>query len=181
LSIILSIAPAPETEVSTEFHQNQALSPSAKICQWCSTVKPRSEFHLNARTRDGLSAQCRTCKRDYDHLRAQSGARRRAAWVIRDSAAAERVERLVSAVLDRTGVEMADLVAREATPEVRHARHLIAWIAVRARAAPFRIVGQQLNCSRMEVSRCVGRIDQMRETNSQVRALTDNIRGKFQQ
>ncbi len=38
-----------------------------KRCPRCATLKPRSEFHRNARRADGLNVYCRSCRSDIDH------------------------------------------------------------------------------------------------------------------
>lgn len=44
--------------------------PSEKLCKCCETLKPASEWYRNARTKDGLSSQCKKC--NYAHERRRS-------------------------------------------------------------------------------------------------------------
>jgi len=151
-----------------------------KYCATCDTVKDSTEFHVSKAKSDGLASQCKACKAEYDRSRTTVVARRYAANVRRDVAAQDRVERLVAAVLELTGLTEAELVAPGVAPAAAHARHLIAWIGMRSRAAPVRIIGNRLNRKRMAISRGGERIDVLREKDPKLRALTDGLRRSFQ-
>ena len=36
-----------------------------KMCNRCGVEKPRSEFHKNRNTKDGLTTPCKSCKKEY--------------------------------------------------------------------------------------------------------------------
>jgi hypothetical protein len=156
-------------------------APLQKYCATCDTVKDSTAFHANRAKGDGLASQCKSCKAAYDRARTTVAARRYAANVRRDIAAQERVERLVAAVLELSGLTEAELVAPGVAPAAAHARHLIAWVGVRSRLAPTRIIGNRLNRKRMAISRGVERIDVLRERVPELRSLTDSLRRQFQQ
>src|SRR5207248_3229930 len=44
------------------------IAPDHKRCARCGCVKPRSEWHRNARSRDGLATYCRECRRELGRL-----------------------------------------------------------------------------------------------------------------
>jgi hypothetical protein len=47
--------------------QNECYSPTLKRCQTCKKDLPRSDYHANKSTRDGLHGACRECRRkEYD-------------------------------------------------------------------------------------------------------------------
>lgn len=43
-----------------------------KTCNSCSTEKPVSDFGLRAASKDGLSAKCKECQKEYDKKRASA-------------------------------------------------------------------------------------------------------------
>lgn len=150
-----------------------------KFCKKCSTVKPLTEFHKAGR--GTLSHQCKLCKGAYERERQKSGRRRYLSWLKRGGAYQERMERLVSIVLEITGVSASDLVKRLPDETILRARYMICWVAVRSRIAPARIIRQYIGRDRNAVSRGVERMERMREQDSQLRAMTDDLRSQFQQ
>lgn len=173
--------PAAQSIQTNHISSRHIPTPFQKFCRICETVKPSTDFHVNNAKPDGLCSQCKTCKAEYDHARSEIGARRYAANVKRDVAASERVERLVAAVLELTGLTEEELVADGMAKSAVHARSLISWVGVRSRVAPTRILGNRLNRQRMAISRGVDRIDAMREKDAELRVMTDDLRRNFRQ
>lgn len=150
-----------------------------KFCKKCLTDKLLTEFHKAGR--GTLSHQCKTCKSAYERERQQSGRRSYLSWLKRDGAYQERMDRLVSIVLEITGVSSSDLVKRLPDETILRARYMICWVAVRSRIAPARIIRQYIQRDRNAVSRGVEKMERMREHDSQLRAVTDDLRRQFQQ
>lgn len=152
---------------------------STKLCKQCSTVKPLTEFHKAGRGK--LSHLCKPCKGAYERERQKSGRRRYLSWLKRDGAYQERMTRLVSIILDITGVSSSDLGRRLPDETTLRARYMICWVAVRSRIAPNRIIRHYIQRDRNAVSRGVEKMEQMREQDAQLRTVTDDLRRQFQQ
>ena len=171
------------TAATSPIRQTEAgssLSPApTKFCKKCLTTKPLTEFHKAGR--GTLSHQCRPCKAAYERERQKSGRRSYLWWLKRDGAYQERMTRLVSIVLEITGVSASDLGKRLPDETTLRTRDMVCWIAVRSRIAPARIIRQYIQRDRNAVSRGVERMEKMREQDSQLRAVTDDLRRQFQQ
>lgn len=150
-----------------------------KFCKKCLTDKPLTEYHKAGR--GTLSHQCKACKGAYERERQKSGRRSYLSWLKRDGAYQERMDRLVSIVLEIAGVSSSDLVRRFPDETILRTRYMICWVAVRSRIAPTRIIRQYIERDRNAVSRGVEMMEQMREQDSQLRVLTDDLRRQFQQ
>jgi hypothetical protein len=95
--------------------QEVTVSPvQSKRCRQCGTVRSADEFHVEARTKDGLRAQCRPCRNRLERAR-------RAKCV--DSERARRRELYQTKLARQEGIAV-ELATRENRREIRRARRM---------------------------------------------------------
>jgi hypothetical protein len=97
-----------------------------------------------------------------------------------------RIDRILAAVAERTGVPVAEIEARgpagdRGRKEVAAARHAFYWVAYRSGAGTLSLaaIGARLPRTWHAVSHGVRRMDAMREADPELRRMTDELRSRF--
>lgn len=95
----------------------------------------------------------------------------------------DRLERILTAVAEHTGVAIADMITRgpagdRQRPAVRDARNLAYWSAVRSGrgAIPMESIGRRLNRTYHAVRKGVKVVELRRDADADFRRMTDDLR-----